>query len=79
VQKPPPKQQRFKSSRLIGEYEKPWTEKRDHRIAYDRWIFYFMTLLGLGISAYICWDGWNSYGSRDVRPELSFIFSAAQL
>ncbi|CAI4213585.1 unnamed protein product [Parascedosporium putredinis] len=65
VQKPPPKQQRFKSSRLIGEYEKPWTEKRDHRIAYDRWIFYFMTLLGLGISAYICWDGWNSYGSRD--------------
>jgi len=38
-----------------------------------------MALVGSAIGAYICWDGWNSYGSRDVSPSflpsLKFTFT----
>ncbi|KAL6404442.1 hypothetical protein AUP68_13834 [Ilyonectria robusta] len=46
---------RFKSSRLVGEFEKPWLEESKRTINWDAVILYTFVLAGLGISAVICW------------------------
>ncbi|KAH7140029.1 concanavalin A-like lectin/glucanase domain-containing protein [Dactylonectria estremocensis] len=47
---------RFKSSRLTGEFEKPWLEKSKKEINWDSIIFYSCIGIGLGIGAYLCWN-----------------------
>ena len=54
------KRRKFKSARLVGEYEKPWTQKRDHRMLWDTLIFLAIGLLGIGIGGYRIWTGWAS-------------------
>ncbi|KAK4446876.1 concanavalin A-like lectin/glucanase domain-containing protein, partial [Podospora aff. communis PSN243] len=52
---------KFKSSRLVGEYEKPWLENRDPRLGYDRIIFWVLGLIACGIGAYIAYGGWTFF------------------
>ncbi|KAF5021881.1 hypothetical protein F66182_6072 [Fusarium sp. NRRL 66182] len=47
---------RFKSSRLKGEFEKPWLVKSKREWNWDSIIFYTCILLGLGIGGYLCWN-----------------------
>ncbi|KAF5646355.1 glycoside hydrolase family 16 [Fusarium sp. NRRL 52700] len=47
---------RFKSSRLIGEYEKPWLKEWKREVNWDSIIFYSGFVLALGISAFIAWN-----------------------
>lgn len=46
---------RFRSSRLIGAYEQPWTGKKEPRKIWDPVLFYGGIFLGLAVSAYICY------------------------
>ncbi|KAI0129116.1 putative gram-negative bacteria binding protein [Xylariales sp. AK1849] len=57
----PKPQKRFKSTRLIGAYEKPWLKEKDPRVKYDKIFFYGLALIGCGLGAYICYDGWQTY------------------
>ncbi|KAI1339990.1 putative gram-negative bacteria binding protein [Xylariaceae sp. FL0016] len=59
------KQRKFKSSRLVGEYEKPWLEKRNPRMLWDKLFFIGFTILGLCIGAYIVYTGWISVDNPD--------------
>ncbi|OCK77121.1 glycoside hydrolase family 16 protein [Lepidopterella palustris CBS 459.81] len=59
-QQPPLKQQKFKSARLVGNYEKPWTKVREPREIWDKIIFFGFMFIGLGVGAYVCYDGWQS-------------------
>ncbi|EED20770.1 gram-negative bacteria binding protein, putative [Talaromyces stipitatus ATCC 10500] len=56
----PLRQRKFKSARLIGEYDKPWTVKKDPRMLWDKIFFIGLTVVGLGIGAYIIYSGWAS-------------------
>ncbi|KAK2592717.1 hypothetical protein QQS21_009592 [Conoideocrella luteorostrata] len=47
---------RFKSSRLVGEYEKPWLNEWKRETNWDSIIFYSGVLIALCLSAYIAWD-----------------------
>ncbi|KAF4984004.1 hypothetical protein FZEAL_709 [Fusarium zealandicum] len=47
---------RFKSSRLNGEFEKPWLQKSKREVNWDSIIFYTCIFIGLGIGGYFCWD-----------------------
>lgn len=66
VQAPPLKQRKFKSARLIGKYEKPWTKEKEPRKIWDKIIFYGFLIAGLGLGAWICYDGWQSVPHNDV-------------
>jgi hypothetical protein len=57
---------RFKTTRLIGEYEKPWLKEKDPRVKYDKIFFFGFAIIGCCIAAYICWSGWTSIGSQKV-------------
>ncbi|KAK7408697.1 hypothetical protein QQX98_009112 [Neonectria punicea] len=46
---------RFKSSRLVGQFEKPWLDKANRRFNWDSAIFYAGVAIALGIGAVICW------------------------
>ncbi|KAG5744142.1 hypothetical protein H9Q72_012599 [Fusarium xylarioides] len=46
---------RFKSSRLQGEFEKPWIEDKKKQWNWDSTIFYTCIFIGLGIGGYLCW------------------------
>ncbi|UPK99869.1 hypothetical protein LCI18_010804 [Fusarium solani-melongenae] len=46
---------RFKSSRLKGEFEKPWLEKSKKEVNWDSIIFYTCIFIGLGIGGFLCW------------------------
>ncbi|KAF4955565.1 hypothetical protein FSARC_11828 [Fusarium sarcochroum] len=47
---------RFKSSRLKGEFEKPWLAESKKRWNWDSIIFYVCIFIGLGIGGYLCWN-----------------------
>lgn len=50
------KSSKRKSYRLVGKYEQPWLDdKRMSRSRYNTFIVYGFMILGLAISAYICW------------------------
>jgi hypothetical protein len=57
---------KFKSSRLIGEYEKPWIECKDPRMKYDRILFWVFGFTGIAVGAYICYAGWMSVADQRV-------------
>ncbi|KAH7031439.1 putative gram-negative bacteria binding protein [Microdochium trichocladiopsis] len=61
---PAPPKRRFQSSRLVGEYEQPWLAKRDPREKFDKIFFYGFLVIGLAVSAYLCYDGWKSVGDE---------------
>lgn len=65
-QQPPPRQKRFESARLRGDYDKPWAGKREIRLLYDKIIFWVMAVIGLAIGGYLCYDGWASVGDQSV-------------
>ncbi|KAF2808462.1 putative gram-negative bacteria binding protein [Mytilinidion resinicola] len=67
-QAPPLKQRKFKSARLVGEYEKPWTKEKELRKIWDKVIFFGFLIAGLGIGAYICYDGWRSVPHDNYCP-----------
>ncbi|KAF4469505.1 glycosyl hydrolase family [Fusarium albosuccineum] len=46
---------RFKSSRLVGEYEKPWINDSKRKVNWDSVIFYIGVVIALGVGAVICW------------------------
>ncbi|KAN0096478.1 glycoside hydrolase family 16 protein [Hyaloscypha variabilis] len=52
-------QRRFKSARLTGEYEKPWTETPIKRRKYDYYIFWGGCLIGLIAGAFMCYEAWS--------------------
>ncbi|KAG0645760.1 Beta-1 [Hyphodiscus hymeniophilus] len=56
----PPRQRKFKSARLMGTYDKPWTQNKDPRMVWDKVFFWGLALVGLGVGAYIIYTGWNS-------------------
>ncbi|KAF7712667.1 Glucan endo-1,3-beta-D-glucosidase [Penicillium ucsense] len=49
---------RFKSSRLIGEFEKPWLLEKKRQWNWDSIIFYTCVGIALAISGYICWSAY---------------------
>ncbi|KAH8690186.1 putative gram-negative bacteria binding protein [Talaromyces proteolyticus] len=61
----PLRQRKFKSARLVGPYEKPWTEIRDPRMMWDKIFFIALTIVGLGLGAYIIYTGWASVENPD--------------
>ncbi|KAH7381818.1 concanavalin A-like lectin/glucanase domain-containing protein [Cadophora sp. MPI-SDFR-AT-0126] len=56
---PPRPQRRFKSARLIGEYEKPWKETPVKRRKWDYYIFWGGCTLGLVAGAFMCYLAWS--------------------
>ncbi|KAF9890519.1 hypothetical protein FE257_005924 [Aspergillus nanangensis] len=60
VNNTPRPRRRLKSSRLIGELEKPWLQKEKKFRDWDRIIFYVAVAVALGISGYICYDSYSS-------------------
>ncbi|KAF4963890.1 hypothetical protein FSARC_8143 [Fusarium sarcochroum] len=52
-EKPP---RRFKSSRLVGEYAKPWLQEWKRETNWDSIIFYTGVLIALCLSAFIAWN-----------------------
>ncbi|KAF4461378.1 Beta-13-glucan-binding [Fusarium albosuccineum] len=46
---------RFKSSRLKGEFEKPWLKKSKREVNWDSVIFYAAVFIGLGLGGFLCW------------------------
>ncbi|KAF4970251.1 hypothetical protein FZEAL_10086 [Fusarium zealandicum] len=50
-----PPRRRFKSSRLDGEYEKPWLHDSKRRVNWDSVIFYASVIVAVGVGAVICW------------------------
>ncbi|KAL3488154.1 concanavalin A-like lectin/glucanase domain-containing protein [Aspergillus germanicus] len=47
---------RFRSSRLVGEFEKPWLKDGKRKLDWDRVIFYTGVLIALAVSGYLCYD-----------------------
>lgn len=66
----PLRQRKFKSARLVGEYDKPWTVKKDPRMLWDKVFFIGLTIVGLGIGAYIIYSGWASVENPPVSTYL---------
>ncbi|KAL6924110.1 hypothetical protein FSST1_001384 [Fusarium sambucinum] len=50
------RQRRFKSSRLVGEYEKPWLKEWKREINWDSIIFYTGVVIALCLSTFIAWN-----------------------
>ncbi|KAF3941659.1 Beta-glucanase [Dactylella cylindrospora] len=56
----------FKSYRLRGEYPQPWRQKKQSNHARNsNFIIYGFFLLGAGISAYLCYDGYRKFKRPD--------------
>ncbi|KAF7543012.1 hypothetical protein G7Z17_g11091 [Cylindrodendrum hubeiense] len=47
---------RFKSSRLVGDFEKPWLTKSKKDVNWDSIIFYTCVGIGLALAGYVCWN-----------------------
>lgn len=62
----PLRQRKFKSARLVGEYSKPWTEKKDKRMIWDKVFVYGLAMVGVGIGAYIVYNGWSTIENPPV-------------
>jgi beta-glucanase (GH16 family) len=60
-----PKQQKFKSARLIGTYEKPWVGQKVPRMVWDGVIFWGLASVGLAIGMYLIYTGWASVENPD--------------
>ncbi|KAM3067192.1 hypothetical protein ACMFMG_005440 [Clarireedia jacksonii] len=64
----PIRQRRFKSARLIGDYEKPWTEpvvtegkrKKWQGRTWDTIIFWTSIIIGFGLGGIMCYIGFTS-------------------
>lgn len=58
----------FKTSRLVGEYEKPWLEDRYYskRERADKYILGGSALIGVAITFYFCYTSWMSLTTYDV-------------
>ena len=58
----------FKTSRLVGEYEKPWLEDRHYskRDRADKFILGGSAIIGAAIVFYFCYTGWMSLSTNDV-------------
>ncbi|KAI9649850.1 hypothetical protein NHQ30_002432 [Ciborinia camelliae] len=64
----PPRQRRFKSARLIGDYEKPWLEKvstegKRKKLSGRTWdsiIFWTSIAIGFGLGGIMCYIGFKS-------------------
>ncbi|KAJ5593911.1 uncharacterized protein N7459_000119 [Penicillium hispanicum] len=50
---------RFQTSRLIGEFEKPWLHDTKRSPNWDTIIFYTCVVIALAISGYICWHAYT--------------------
>lgn len=51
-------QRKFRSARLIGDYDKPWTEIPNKRRKYDYYIFWGGAFIGLIAGAFMCYQAW---------------------
>ncbi|CAD6448760.1 84755455-ab05-4b84-aba7-01394a00b53e [Sclerotinia trifoliorum] len=64
----PPRQRRFKSARLVGDYEKPWLEKfatdgKRKKLSGRTWdsiIFWTSIAIGFGLGGIMCYIGFTS-------------------
>lgn len=69
----------------MGEYDKPWTVKKDPRMLWDKVFFIGLTIVGLGIGAYIIYSGWASVENPPVSiylrsfPAISEVVSRVHL
>jgi hypothetical protein len=63
-----PLQRRFKSARLVGEYEKPWLEDKSFlvRERADKIILGVCAFVGFVIAGFICWNQWNQLPKHSV-------------
>ncbi|KAI9372867.1 concanavalin A-like lectin/glucanase domain-containing protein [Aspergillus egyptiacus] len=52
----PRPRRRFQSSRLVGQFDKPWLNTGKRTLDWDRIIFYSCVVAALGISAFLCYD-----------------------
>ncbi|EAW08576.1 glycosyl hydrolase family protein [Aspergillus clavatus NRRL 1] len=66
---------RFQSSRLIGEYEKPWLQTGKRRWDWDRTIFYSAIGIALALSGFICYHSVASVPKNDYCLILDDDFS----
>jgi hypothetical protein len=66
------KQRKFKSARLIGEYEKPWTQKHEPRKLWDKIFFFGFIGIGIAIGAVVCYFGWIGVPHDDVSLPFAF-------
>ena len=62
----PLKQRKFKSARLVGEYEKSWLLEKDPRMIWDKLFFWGLAATGLGVGAYVIYTGWASVENPPV-------------
>ncbi|KAJ5392623.1 hypothetical protein N7509_008113 [Penicillium cosmopolitanum] len=56
---------RFRSSRLTGEFEKPWLEDGKRKPNWDSIIFYTCCAIALCVSGYICWSEYEKVPRHD--------------
>lgn len=56
---------RFKSSRLVGDFEKPWLNTGKKQVNWDSIIFYTAIGIGLGIGGYLCWNATRNIPNPD--------------
>jgi len=69
-----PIQRKFKSARLVGEYEKPWLEVRSYkkRERADKIILGVCAVIGVIIAAFICFTEWNKLPNHEVSTLATF-------
>lgn len=64
-----PRQRRYKSARLVGEFETPWLQHSQNanrwRELLDRVIFYLAIIIGIGIGFFLCYRSYRSVPSHD--------------
>jgi hypothetical protein len=51
---------RFKSARLVGEYEKPWVGEVIPKKKFEPWILWGCVMFGIAIGGVICWLSYTS-------------------
>jgi hypothetical protein len=58
---------RFKSYQLEGKFEQPWREDpRMKRTQYNNWIVWFLIMVGVIVSAYICFSATKTVSKHQV-------------
>jgi hypothetical protein len=63
-----PVQRKFKSARLVGDYEKPWLEDKSFQLREraDKIILGVCAFLGFIAAGFICWNQWNMLPNHSV-------------
>jgi hypothetical protein len=57
---------KFRSYRLVGTYDQPWLkDRRNRRDRYGNYIIYAFAVVGLGLSAVLCWDAARKVVNHD--------------